>query len=318
MKHIFLCSLAVCAGLCLNSGRLHAQTQEQAQQEALADAKALLQRLFAQNTTQEELLELAKQANKVGVPRQQVIEAKLVWGLRHQDPKFLTKILPEVEILAASFDSSSAAALPSAEAASSFVSYIKALKAADAGDQAAFKQNILEALWQNPQQAPVFLQTIEKVRRESKMQELVVDLKTVITTSTGEATTLQDQLAGKKALLLDFWASWCGPCMKLMPALKKKAEHLATHGVVVAAMNKDDENAEATAERIRSELNATLPWLVEPQERPFTKAFELDTIPRMVLLSPEGKVLFNGHPEDPELWVALKKLDASIEPPKAE
>lgn len=305
----FLCILILCAGL----SRLHAQPP--AAEEAAAGAKALMQRLFAQNTTQEELLTLAKEANKAGVPRQAIIEAKLVWGLRHQDTPFLVKILPEVEILAASFDSASAAALPNVETVQAFAAYIKALKAGEAKDEASFKQNILEAIWLNPQQAQVFLQTIEKFRRESKMGSLIVDLKIPLTTSMGEATTLHDQLGGKKALLLDFWASWCGPCMNLMPALKRKAEKLAAHDVIVAAMNKDDQNAESIAERIRKEQNATLPWLVEPIERPYSKAFEIDSIPRMILLSPEGKVLFNGHPEDPALWAALKKIDPAIEAP---
>ena len=308
-----LCILILCAGL---SGLL---AQAPVADEAAAGAKALMQRLFAQNTTEAELLTLAKEANKAGVPRQAIIEAKLVWGLRHQDTPFLVKILPEVEILAANFDSASAAAIPTAEAAKAFIAYIKALKAADANDAAAFKQNILEAIWLNPQQTPVFVQSIEKFRRESKMVSLVVDLKLPLTNSMGEATTLHDQLGGKKALLLDFWASWCGPCMNLMPALKKKAQTLAAFDIVVAAVNKDEpkdnETAESIAERIRKEQNATLPWLVEPAERPYTKAFELDSIPRMVLLSPEGKVLFNGHPEDPSLWVALKKINPAIQAP---
>jgi hypothetical protein len=54
---------------------------------------------------------------------------------------------------------------------------------------------------------------------------------------------------------------------------------------------------------------------VEPPDRPYSKVFEIQSIPRMILLSPEGKVLFNGHPEDPALWAALKKIDASIEAP---
>lgn len=299
--------------LLLGLGQISLHAQAAPAEEAAAGAKALLQRLFAQETSEEELLALAKEANKAGVPRQQIIEAKLVWGLRHQDTKFLMKILPEVEILATSFDSASAAVLPNAEAVTSFVSYIKALKAGDAKDESGFKRNILEAIWLNPQQAPVFLQSIEKFRRESKMGMLIVDLKIPLTTSMGEATTLHDQLGGKKALLLDFWASWCGPCMNLMPALKKKAEKLSANGVVVVAMNKDDENAESIAERIRKEQNASLPWLVEPADRPYSKAFEIDSIPRMILLSPEGKVLFNGHPEDPALWTALKKIDAAIE-----
>lgn len=309
----FLRVLALCAGLfCLCSA-----AQQPSKEEAMANAKALLQRLFSGDISEQELQELAKEANQVGVPRQQIIEAKLVWGLRHQDSAFLVKILPEVEILASSFDSASAAALPTAETVSAFVAYIKALKAETAGDAAGFKQHILEAIWLNPPQAPVFLQTIEKFRREQKMSSLVADLKIPVTTSMGEATTLHDQLAGKKALLVDFWASWCGPCLQLMPALKKKAEHLSSHGIVVAGMNKDDENAEAKAESLRKELGTTMPWLVEPADRPYTKAFETETIPRMVLLTPEGKVLFNGHPEDPALWIALKKIDPTIEPPAA-
>ncbi|MDI1315274.1 TlpA disulfide reductase family protein [Prosthecobacter sp.] len=309
----FICAFLLCCG----QFSLHAQAP--ATDEAKAGVQALMQRLFAQDTTEEDLQSLAKEANKIGVPRQQIIEAKLVWGLRHQSTPFLLKILPEVEILANSFDPASAAALPNVAAVKAFIAYIKALKAGEAQDAAGFKQNILEAIWLNPQQAQVFIQAIEKFHLEAKMAALVIDLKIPLTTSMGEATTLSDQLGSGKALLLDFWASWCGPCMALMPALKEKAKMLPSHGIVVAAMNKDDGSAEATAEataeRIRQEQNATLPWLVEPAERPYTKALEIATIPRMVLLSPEGKVLFNGHPEDPALWVALKKVDPTIEAP---
>lgn len=312
---------AICVLLLCSCGLACAQTAPSAEAEAEAAvtaAKAKAQRLFAAGISEAELMDLAKQANKSGVPRQQVIEAKLVWGLRSQNTDFLVKILPEVEILAENFDPTTAAAMPNAEAVRSFISYIKAMKAEAAQDEAGFKQHILEALWLNPQQGQVFLQSISKHRLSAQMASLKVDLKLPLTTSGGEATTLKDVLGGKKALLLDFWASWCGPCMQLMPALKHKAEALSAHGVVVAAVNKDDENAESTAERLRNELNIPIPWLVEPAERPFTKELQIESIPRMVLLSPEGKVLFNGHPEDPALWLALKKIDPAIEPVKAQ
>ncbi|MBN8421514.1 MAG: redoxin family protein [Verrucomicrobia bacterium] len=301
--------------LLLGCGQLSLRAQAPAAEDFAARGQALVKQLFADHASAEDLLALTKEANKSGVPRQQIIEAKLVWGLRHQEIPFLIKILPEVEILASSFDPASAAAIPNADTLKAFIAYIKAQKAAEAHDAEGFKKNILEAIWLGPQQAPVFLQAMEKYRLEAKMAALVIDLKIPLTTSAGEATTLHDVLGGQKALLVDFWASWCGPCMALMPALKQKAEALSSHGIVVAAMNKDDERAEATAERIRQEQNAKLPWLVEPAERPFTNALEVATIPRMVLISPEGKVLFNGHPEDPELWVALKKIDPSITPP---
>ena len=77
-------------------------------------------------------------------------------------------------------------------------------------------------------------------------------------------------------------------------------------------MNKDDENAQNIAERIRKEQGMAIPWLIEPPERPYTKLFELDSIPRMVLIAPTGKVLFNGHPQDPALWAALKTVNGEI------
>jgi len=202
--------------------------------------------------------------------------------------------------------------MPNAEAVQSFASYIRALRAQDDKDAEGFKKHILEAIWLQPGQATVFIQAIETIRRAEMMAALTVDMKLPITDSMGEATTLGDVVAGKKAILIDFWASWCGPCMQLMPSLKKKGESLPAHGIVVAAMNKDDENALGIAERIRKEQDMKIPWLIEPAERPFTKLFEIDSIPRMILISPEGKVLFNGHPEDPALWAALKKLDPSI------
>ncbi len=98
-----------------------AQATAEAKAEAMAGAKALLQKLFTQDGTEEELQALIKEANKIGVPRQQILEAKLIWGLRHQNTQFLVKILPEVEILASSFDSSTAAAIPNVEAVKAFV-----------------------------------------------------------------------------------------------------------------------------------------------------------------------------------------------------
>jgi thiol-disulfide isomerase/thioredoxin len=281
--------------------------------EAASAAKEALQKLFAPSNSAEQLAELAKEANKLGIPRQQIIEARLVWGLRNQDTAYLAKLLPEVEVLAANFDPAQAAAMPNAEAVQSFASYIRALKAQDDKDAEGFKKHILEAIWLQPGQATVFIQAIETIRRAEMMAALTVDMKLPITDSMGEATTLGDVVAGKKAILIDFWASWCGPCMQLMPSLKKKGESLPAHGIVVAAMNKDDENALGIAERIRKEQDMKIPWLIEPAERPFTKLFAIDSIPRMILISPEGKVLFNGHPEDPALWAALKKVDASIE-----
>jgi thiol-disulfide isomerase/thioredoxin len=193
------------------------------------------------------------------------------------------------------------------------ISYIKALEAAGKGDEEALKKHITEAFWLSPDQAGLFAQTITYFRTQAKMANVTVDMKTPITNSDKAATTL-DAVRGKnKAILLDFWASWCGPCMELMPELRKNAAYLGEHDIAVAGMN--TESDEGIADKVRDEKKMQdVTWLVEPKERPFSKLLDISSIPRVILLTPEGKVLFNGHPKDAALWVALKKVDASIEP----
>ena len=285
--------------------------------EAKKVSQEMMQRLFNPNASADELLATTKDASKAGVPRQQIIEAKLVWGLRSQNTEWLVKMLPELEVLATNFEVAQSAGMKSAEEIKAFIEYTKALQARAVNDEAGFKKHIQEAFWLSPTQATLFAQTIDKSRRESKLATMKIDLQIALVTSAGEATTLADQMAGKKAILLDFWASWCGPCMQLMPELKIKADHLSKYGIAVAGMNKDDQNAETVAEKVRSEQDITFPWLIEPTERPFTKMLEIDSIPRMILIGTDGKVLFNGHPQDPELWNALTKLDPEIKAPTA-
>jgi thiol-disulfide isomerase/thioredoxin len=215
------------------------------------------------------------------------------------------------------FKKEESAGLGSVEDFKALISYIKALEAAGTGDEAALKEHITEAFWLSPEQAGLFAETVTYFRTQAKMAQVTVDLKLPITNSKAEATTLADELGKNKALLLDFWASWCGPCMNLMPELRKKAEHLGKHGIVVAGIN--TESDEGIADKVRGEKGMKdVAWLVEPKSKPFSGLLEITSIPRMILVTPEGKVLFNGHPQDPSLWTALKKVDSKIEPMKGE
>ncbi len=107
----------------------------------------------------------------------------------------------------------------------------------------------------------------------------------------GEEVTLSD-LRGS-VIVLDFWATWCGPCRKEMPRLQHLADRYADQGVVFLAVSADRD-----------------PWLVRPYleelgvsmetlfldsaggESDLQKQFRLSALPTLYLIDKRGRVQF--------------------------
>jgi peroxiredoxin len=107
------------------------------------------------------------------------------------------------------------------------------------------------------------------------------ELKTIA----GDTVKLQD-LRGK-VVLLDFWASWCGPCMMAMPEIEKIHQEFAGKSVMVIGVNQRDD-AEAAQEAVDSK-GITFTQVLDT-DGAVGDAFGVTGIPHTVLIDAEGRI----------------------------
>ena len=88
-------------------------------------------------------------------------------------------------------------------------------------------------------------------------------------------------------MLINFWASWCGPCIQEMPALDKLAQKYQALGVQVWGVNVENDSAAAKA--YLSKVQVSFPILFD-LDNSVSKAYRIDAMPTTVILDKDGKV----------------------------
>lgn len=114
-----------------------------------------------------------------------------------------------------------------------------------------------------------------------------VDLQ--LTTTIG-STTLEEVCRGRW-VLLDFWATWCEPCLEQMPVLQQAYERYAIRGFEVCAVSLDSDE-----QRWRSYVEQNRLLWTNAIDRPdeegsAVNVYGLHTIPANYLISPEGIIV---------------------------
>lgn len=108
-----------------------------------------------------------------------------------------------------------------------------------------------------------------------------------VTDAQGKTTTLQELTQGKKYTLIDFWASWCGPCRREIPNLKAIYKEFAPKGLEIISISIDKDKA-AWQKALNEEQ---LPWPNFLDQSEISEAYGVKTIPLILLIDNTGKVL---------------------------
>ena len=100
------------------------------------------------------------------------------------------------------------------------------------------------------------------------------------------------QLRGR-VVLLDFWASWCGPCRASLPELRRLHERFSSRGLVVLGINLDHDEAAARAAIRQDRL--TWPQLWGAHVSDIAASYGASGIPTFVLIDQQGRVFVTAH-----------------------
>lgn len=95
---------------------------------------------------------------------------------------------------------------------------------------------------------------------------------------------------GGKPLIINLWATWCGPCRLETPQLQALSEKFKSDGVTIIGVSVDDK-PEAIRE-FAAEYKVTYPMLVGIGQEPFLKAMGYeDPLPLSILIKADGTIV---------------------------
>ncbi len=104
-------------------------------------------------------------------------------------------------------------------------------------------------------------------------------------TTAGANLRLQEQRG--QVVMVNFWATWCGPCKVEMPHLVRLYERYRGSGFQLLGVNIDEDPRNASSGA--SKLGITFPVLLDGDKR-VAKLYDLSTMPTTLLIDRDGKL----------------------------
>lgn len=103
----------------------------------------------------------------------------------------------------------------------------------------------------------------------------------------GSMVSLSDY--SSKVIVVDFWATWCPPCLEMIPVLSKLHRQYGDKGVVVLGVSLDQEGLEALSAFVHENL---IPYKILMGDKRITRAFGgISSIPTLYIIDREGRLV---------------------------
>lgn len=157
----------------------------------------------------------------------------------------------------------------------------------------------------SPVRRASLLKAVENARKFMRGQQFA-DFVAVDTD--GASHNFSEQAGKGKYAMVDFWASWCGPCRAAIPHVRELHEKYGDRLNIVAASVDEDDTAWRKA-MDQEKMAWTQLRVPKDSFKAVTAAYHFSGIPFMVLIDGEGKIVFAGHDPVKVSDILSKALD---------
>jgi peroxiredoxin len=162
----------------------------------------------------------------------------------------------------------------------------------ESGMDDSYKMNMLNEFRGQLADYPTFRSLEQKIAETAALRQktaIGVDAPLfMLPTSKGGISSLDSVRKSNKLVLLDFWASWCGPCIKKLPSLKALYSQYAKEGLEIISISLDKDPAQ-WQQAIKRHSPPGL-QLLATAESLIVEKYAVSGIPHTFLIDQSGKI----------------------------
>lgn len=114
-----------------------------------------------------------------------------------------------------------------------------------------------------------------------------------------------------KVVILDFWATWCGPCKASIPELERIYEKYKGKGLEVIGVSVDQETTQSQIPAVTHALGMMYPIMIATKSPDIVNKYGADAIPMMYVIGKNGDLRKTQRGLDPR--EGLAEIDELIE-----
>ena len=132
----------------------------------------------------------------------------------------------------------------------------------------------------------------QKARQETIQADMIPDIK--MNDINGNNTSVKAEVAKNKITIIDFWASWCGPCIKETPSVVALYDDYHAKGLGIIGISLDED--EAAWKQAVDKLNMKWTHLSDLQgwDNAAAQLLDVRSIPHTIVVDRQGTILAQG------------------------